>query len=681
MSRLWAFSFASRAAHQQDENWVVKVQQELPRAAEGQLDVALWAERLQTAHAHLDAAALVRVVDALAALPGEGWADPGGFVLQGMELASLLAELNQDQDAVLAGLIYRALRLEIVDAHSLEPSAGAAATGLAKAVLSLASASLLETSTSTLHDGVEDRQVENIRRMLIAMVDDPRVAVIKLAERVLAMRHAKHYDETRRIRIAQEAQSVFAPLASRLGIAQLKWELEDLALRYTEGEAYREIASHLRGKRAQRESQMHHIVDQVRGLLRGEGIDADVHGRAKHIYSIFRKMRSKGVDFDEVYDVRAVRVIVDSLAQCYATLGIVHRRWAHIPSEFDDYIANPKENGYQSIHTAVMLDDGGTLEFQIRTREMHEDAELGLCAHWAYKGGAGQDSRASASGAYDEKMEWLRQVLQWHDELGGTEDLSTLLRRRMRDDRIFVATPGGHLLDLLDGATVLDFAYRVHTDLGHACRGALVNGQAAMLDQRLATSQQVEIQSDGVPRPQRLWLEKPLAYVRSDRARAKIVAWFRAQAVAERIATGNDLLELAIQGLSLSMVSGEGPERLARACDYDDTEAALAALGVGELTFFDACQVLLGAQEEARRDYKIAIELQSENRDGLLLAISQRLVGLGLALSSVQGSVSPDASQAMFEVETQVSDWRMQVALLGHLSLHSHIKKVVIKTL
>ncbi|MEM9624462.1 MAG: HD domain-containing protein, partial [Pseudomonadota bacterium] len=491
---------------------MVKVQDALPVAADGAVDVDAWIAHVCQQNEHLDAAALRVTCEWLIDTNSH-------FLGMSLELAGALVDLQMDQESVQAALIYRLVRSNQYDEREFAAVVGAQASKIAHSVAAMAGTSLLEMSNSALLEKERQDQVENVRSMLAALIDDVRVAVVKLAERVLALRRAKNYQPERRHRIALEAQNIFAPLAGRLGIWQLKWELEDLSLRYTNEQAYQTIARQLKSKRGDREMQVEHMVDQVRGLLRGHGIDAEVFGRAKHIFSIWRKMQAKGVPLEQVYDVRAVRVVVGTLAECYAALGVIHNTWQHIPAEFDDYVATPKENGYRSIHTAVVASDERTLEIQIRTQEMHHDAELGVCAHWSYKG-AGQSAPD-----FDAKMDWLRQVMEWHEELAGTERLSTLLRHRVSQQRIYVSTPKGHVLDMPVGSTVLDFAYRVHTDVGHACQSARINGNLAPLHQVLASGQQVEVLASGLRAPNRDWLENEFGYVITDRAKAKLTSY------------------------------------------------------------------------------------------------------------------------------------------------------------
>lgn len=649
---------------------MVKVKNSPLMLESGQLDIGGWASQLAQVHVFVDAHKLTELGARL----------EGSDLHFSLELAELLADLKMDQPAIEAGLIYRALRSGRISTADLANWVGEETKTLALSVLRMASASLLEMSNSNLQDSEQESQVENIKRMLVAMIDDPRVAVVKLAERVIAIRHAKDYGAARRQRLATEAFSVFAPLAGRLGIGQLKWELEDFALRYTEEDTYKTIARQLRSKRTDREEQIVGIEQRLRSILANQGVNAVVHGRAKHIYSIWRKMQVKGVAFDQVYDVRAFRVIVTTLAECYAVLGLIHTTWSYLPSEFDDYIANPKENGYQSIHTAVTLEDGQMVEVQIRTQVMHDEAELGVCAHWNYKGE--QDQAKD----YSKKTDWLRQVIEQHEELGGAERLSTLLRHRVSDDRIYVSTPLGHVLDLPTGATVLDFAYRVHTDVGNKCERATIDDVPAPLHHRLVTSQQVSIITNDEVRPQRDWLERAFQYVSSDRARAKLGSYFRELKRQDKEAIGRLYLSQAIA------ILGGWPALHIQQKVLVDTgcvslENLMEHLGGGEMSLFDAIdafimrsafrqQLALPGVQRSDEFQSLRLNIKAVDREGLLHDITQELNSLSLALTETTGRVQYNDTRAIgvktavISIGTNIRHWH------DTLNLHSKLRQI-----
>lgn len=499
-------------------------------------------------------------------------------LLTGLEMASILSDLNQDVDTLVAAILYRVVREERLPLESVRQQFGEKETILIQGVLRMASVSALQSiSDEKVLGRATEEQIESLRKMLVAIIDDVRVALVKIAERACAIRAVKDAPEEKRKRVAREVMNVYAPLAHRLGIGHLKWELEDLAFRYLEPDTYKHIARLLHEKRTARE----HYVEEARRLLGSEleqaGIIADISGRAKHIYSIWRKMRAKGIGFSQVYDIRALRVLVPTIYDCYSALGIVHGLWRNIPNEFDDYIASPKENGYRSLHTAVIGPEGKVLEVQIRTSDMHTEAEFGVCAHWQYKG----SDTPTAEGSYQAKLDWLRQVLAWHEESLGQGELVEELRTDVIQDRLYVFTPDGHVVDLPYGATALDFAYHIHTGVGHRCRGCRINGKVLPLYQRLKTGDQVEIITGKREAPSRDWLTSGLDYVRTARARSKIQNWFRQQAQDENIESGRAILDRAFQRLAIPRLDLDALPALLGCNNLNDL---YAAVGTGEVT-------------------------------------------------------------------------------------------------
>lgn len=503
------------------------------------------------------------------------WAEGTSSFQTGLEIAEILADLKLDQDSLIAAVIYRAVREGKIPLPDVSQRFGSTVAKLIDGVQRMAAISASLSPRQSLVLGTQ-AQVENLRKMLVAMVDDVRVALIKLAERTCAIRAVKNTDDEKRNRVAREVFDIYAPLAHRLGIGHIKWELEDLSFRYLEPEQYKQIAKLLHERRLDRERFITDVMSQLENELLATGVKADISGRAKHIYSIWRKMQRKGLEFSQIYDVRAVRVLVPEMRDCYTALGIVHTLWRHIPKEFDDYIANPKENGYRSLHTAVIGPEGKVLEVQIRTHAMHEEAELGVCAHWKYKG----TDVKSGSNHYEEKISWLRQVLEWHEELGDIGGLAEQLRVDIEPDRVYVFTPDGHAIDLPKGATPLDFAYRVHTEIGHNCRGAKINGRIVPLNYSLQTGEQVEIITSKHGVPSRDWLNSNLGYITTSRARAKIVHWFKLQARDQNVAAGKVLLERELARLALPQVDFD---KLAEKANMKIAEDMFAALGAGDL--------------------------------------------------------------------------------------------------
>lgn len=650
---------------------MVSVSSAVPKLPDGNIDIAQWSQRLVQGHARLQHEPLEEAATWLS-----GFGD--SLLLQSLELAEMVAELRLDQAAVLAAMTYPGLRRSLFDEDGLQRRVGDQATRLCVSVATLATSSLLEVSDTPVLGGEDNRQVENIKRMMVSLIQDFRVAVIKLAERVQALRYAKDYDEARQQRIAREAASVFAPLANRMGMWQLKWELEDLSLRYLREDIYLGIAKQLKRRRQEREEQIAELVEVIQGQLAKAGIKARVKGRAKNIFSIWRKMQSKGIALDDVHDVRAVRIVVNDLASCYASLGIIHSTWSHVPSEFDDYIAVPKENGYQSIHTAITFDDGRSLEVQIRTREMHENAELGVCAHWAYKEGTDEPD---ASG-YAEKMGWLRQVIDWHETLDGIESLPDLLAQRVAEDRIYVSTPRGHVLDLAAGATVLDFAYRIHTELGHTCTGGYIDGELAPTRRPLKTGEQVEIVSGGPVRPHRAWLEPRLGFMRTHRAKANVAAFFRSDSQMKSARRGKRILQNVVTGAGAASLDDEGFAHLARLLDYADTKTFFVAVALGQHSYISLANRMLtesgladtlGLWRDIAPDAiphypsRCGFQIIAKNRESLLRDITTLLADQGLPIAKASGELL-DEELAQIKVEVQISDWLACLELLSHLS-------------
>jgi len=498
----------------------------------------------------------------------------------GLEMAGILGGLHMDEEVLIAAVIYRAVREERVAINKVESSLGSEVASLVQGVLRMAAISSLRTETEPVL-GQGNAQVENIRKMLVAMVDDVRVGLIKLAERTQAIRAVKnHSDPEKQKRVAREVFEIYAPLAHRLGIGQIKWELEDVSFRYLEPEAYASIAKMLDGKRLDRDRYIGEVVDVVESQLKEAGIDAVVSGRAKHIYSIWRKMQRKNLAFDQVYDIRALRIMVPQLKDCYASLGIIHTLWRNITREFDDYIANPKDNGYRSLHTAVIGPNAKVLEVQIRTNDMHEASELGVCAHWLYKGTDTNGNNKS----YEQKIEWLRQVLEWHEDAGGDSDINELASELTNDfgkDRIYVFTPEGHVVDVPYGSTPVDFAYHIHTEVGHRCRGAKVDGRIVPLSTVLRNGQKVEIITGPESTPNRDWLRASLGYLNSSRARSKARAWFKKQAREQNVHAGRILLEREIKRLALTSVDYK---ILTKKLQYLTVDDLYGALGAGDVS-------------------------------------------------------------------------------------------------
>ena len=419
-----------------------------------------------------------------------------------------------------------------------------------------------------------DAVSETLRKTFLAMGEDVRVVLIKLADRLHNMRTLGHMPKNKQRIVAQQTMDIFAPLANRLGIWQIKWELEDLAFRYIDPETYKEIAENLAERRGVREQEMRGITNRLESILSDAGIQPEITGRPKHIYSIYRKMTRKGVPFDMVFDIRGIRIIVSDIPSCYTTLGVIHTHWRPIPNEFDDYIAAPKDNFYKSLHTAVIFDDGRTLELQIRTPEMDQSAEYGIAAHWRYKEGTERDDD------YERRIIWLRSLMEWRQDVEDAHEFVDGLKSDVFRDRVYVFTPRGDIIDLPSGSTPIDFAYHVHTDVGHRCRGANVNGKLVSLDYVLKTGDKVEILTAKRGGPSRDWLNQNLGLIKTQRARSKIRRWFKRQARDQNINQGKGILDKELRRLGLASLN---IERLAQEYDYRVVDDLFEALGCGDI--------------------------------------------------------------------------------------------------
>lgn len=415
--------------------------------------------------------------------------------------------------------------------------------------------------------------------MLTAMIEDVRAVVLKLSQQIVLLREIKNSDEETRVLAAKETQNIYAPLANRLGIGQLKWELEDYAFRYLQPQMYKDIASSLEEKRTERQQYLEDFVDALTSKMTSNQIGAMVYGRPKHIYSIWKKMLKKGYEFSQLYDIRAVRVVTERLQDCYSALGVIHTNWRHIPSEFDDYVATPKPNGYQSIHTVVLGPEGKPIEIQIRTQQMHEDAELGVAAHWQYKEGA-VPTKTGKGSSYEDKIAWLRKLLQWQEEMADSNDFAEELRNQVVEDRVYVFTPQGDVVDLPNGSTPLDFAYYVHTNVGHRCIGAKVFNRIVPFTYQLKTGDQIEIITGKELNPKRDWLNPNLDYIHSSRARAKVQTWFKQQDKDKNVIEGKHLLEHELSRLNVSWDEAELAKERFNMVTLDDL---LAAIGGGDV--------------------------------------------------------------------------------------------------
>ncbi len=500
--------------------------------------------------------------------------DAEKFALQSksMEMVEILSGLNLDADSLVAAFISPLLANKIIDIDYVKEHFSKEIFMLCHGVEQMAAIKALRQK-SNLATGQAPQNIDNIRRMLLAMVDDVRAVVIKLAERLCDLRNKKDCDEETRVLAAKESANIYAPLANRLGIGQLKWELEDISFRYLHPQVYKKIAKLLDETRLEREQYMQSFVAQLSHELEALAINGEVYGRPKHIYSIWKKMQQKSLDFEQLFDVRAVRVVVEKVQDCYSALGIVHTQWQHLANEFSDYVATPKPNGYQSIHTVVLGPGGKSVEVQIRTKQMDNDAELGVAAHWRYKEG----QASGKANSFDDKVGWLRKILQWQDDVAESGELLDELRSQVFEDRIYVFTPGGDVIDLPMGSTPLDFAYYIHSNVGHCCIGAKVFGKIVPFTHQLQTGDQVEILTSKQPNPSRDWLNPNLNYIYSSRARAKVQHFFKLLDRDKYIAQGKELFDSEIAKHDLEAIDLLAAAKRFNMKTIDDLYAAIGS--------------------------------------------------------------------------------------------------------
>jgi GTP pyrophosphokinase len=485
---------------------------------------------------------------------------------------AIVSELKLDAEALSAALLAPAARADGTRLRAIGEQCGPVVAELVEGVVRMEQIHALSSRPSAAPPAEQAAQLEALRKMLLAMVQDIRVVLVKLAAHTQELRYlVRSADAAARRDVARLTQDIFAPLANRLGVWHLKWEMEDLALRILEPDVYQGIARQLDEKRGDRARYIETVIALLRGELLRAGIVAEVTGRPKHIFSIYKKMNLKAIDFESLYDVRAVRVLVPDVKDCYATLGLVHNLWAPIPGEFDDYIAKPKSNQYRSLHTAVVGPEDKALEIQIRTREMHQHSELGVAAHWRYKEGSRNEQ------AYDQKIAWLRQVLEWRDDAG---ELAERFRTGLFDDTIYVLTPQGRVIALVQGSTPVDFAYHVHSELGHRCRGARVDGAMVPLNTPLANGQQVEIIAAKQGGPSRDWLNPELGYARSAGARARIRQWFNRENHETAVARGRAVVDKELRRQGMTALS---LDKLAAHLGFAKADEFLADVGRGEI--------------------------------------------------------------------------------------------------
>ena len=667
---------------------MVKVRQDQPLHGDGSVNLDVWLRQLQEINPNFDlgrlrdACDLAEKAEERAVVTNTAWPSGRSSFRTGLEMADILSELRMDEEGIVAAIIYRAVRENQITLNHVRKQFGKPVADLVEGVMRMAAISNVRRSDAPVFGERKD-QLEQAKMLLIALVDDVRVALIKLAERTCAIRTIAKDQPAKRARLAREVMDIYAPLAHRLGIGQLKWELEDFAFRYLEPLAYKRIATLLDDTRSGRQDYLDRVIATLNHQLKVINVKAELDGRVKHIYSIWRKMHRKGIEFSEVYDVSAVRILVPADNDCYQVLGVVHNLWRNLPHEFDDYIASPKENGYRSLHTAVIGPENKVLEVQIRTFEMHEKSELGVCSHWQYKSTGDTDEPV----AYRERIEWLRQILDWREELGEVAGISKELLDEISLDRIYVFTPEGHVVDLPPRSTPVDFAYRVHTDVGHKCRGAKINSKIVPLNTSLKSGDQIEIIVGNDVEPRREWLHAHLGYVSTSRARAKIQSWFGLRTKRKNTEEGKQLLNSELYRLGVDDLDLDS---LAVKLQYKKSNEMYAAIGAGEVNVIHVVEAAVQLVEVGLKEKQLSLLLsEDEAGDGNELLIE----GLGgmaytlapcchpvvgnsiVGLTNEKGGVDVHCQECLQALESVAHgrlirlDWRGEVALTLPVSI------------
>lgn len=556
-------------------------------------NVPLWLDSIAHGHSQKELAKIEKAAHyAIDCHQGQVRRSGEAYVNHTFAVAAIVHELGLDYEAIIAALLHDSVEDTDVTLDDLRQEFGDSVAQMVNGVTKMegiqefaedehavdlnedGSVPVEQQNQERKQQNQERNRIESLRKMMLAMVEDVRVVLIKLSDRLHNMRTMEHMPAHKQVAKSRETLEIFAPLANRLGVWQLKWELEDLAFRYIEPDTYMEIAKKLKHRRVDRDEYINSFVENLYEELKKGGIQAEVKGRSKHIYSIWAKMQRKNLDFENVYDIRAVRVLVDSVQDCYAALGMIHTQCKYIPGEFDDYIATPKENNYQSIHTAVIGPEGRVVEIQIRTLEMHKANELGVAAHWRYKEGAKSDS------SLEHKILWLRQLMEWKDDVVDAGEFVERVQDDVFENRIYVFTPKGKVVDMPEGATPIDFAYRIHTEVGHKCRGALVNGKMVSLTTPLQTGQRVEVVTHKDGAPSLDWLSSHQNYIKTRRARSAIQHYFRYQNRDETLAYGRDILDKELHRMNVPDVNIES---LAKSMSLDDTDELYLKLADGSL--------------------------------------------------------------------------------------------------
>lgn len=578
------------------------LKEKFPKHADGSIDVQAWLDNYFSGYSE-QSLTLIRQACDFAHISCHDNATFYGQSCfeQGLEAAEILAELHSDATTIISAIIYCSTQGADISFEDISDHLGEDICALLHGVDNMNAMSSLHQRTNR----TSNKQIDNLRKMLLAMVADVRVVLITLVIRVCIMRGIKNLGDLERKQYADETMDVYAPLANRLGIYAIKWQLEDLSFYDTEPATYLVLAKNINEKRIAREQRINKCMTLLREKLQDQRIKAEVTGRVKHIYSIYKKMQRKNVPFDEVYDVHAIRVIVDKEKHCYTALGIVHDIWESIPEEFDDYISTPKPNGYKSIHTAVFGPDNKYLEIQFRTHKMHEDNEMGGAAHWLYKEGT------KSQGGYESKISWLRELLEWHKELSHNDEGLDRFHDQVFEDRVYVFTPDGDIVDLPQKATPLDFAYHIHSEVGHRCKGAKVNKKMVPLTHTLTTGDHVEVITAKHPRPSRDWLSPDQGYLASAKARSKVHQWFRLQDIESNIVEGRNLIDKEFERLKLH---GINLDKIANEINVKNVDQLFSGLACGNIRIsqvIHAAKALYPKQFSAEKE-TIELKIQTQ---------------------------------------------------------------------
>jgi len=604
---------------------MVSVKQKFSYLENGEIDLESWLTKTNASY-NLQNTGLIEKACQLAKGASKGLTTFYGqpCIEQGLEMGEIIEHLKLDQEAVAAAIMFSTVQHTKLPLETITEQLGENVSKLIASVQQMSAIHQLLNAEKN-RDAV---QIDRLRKLLLAMVSDIRVVLIKLAERTCIMRGIKGINPHERKRIALETMDIYAPLANRLGIGQLKWELEDVAFHYSDPETYKEIAKFLSERRADREDRIHRIISQLKKYLKEMGIDAEISGRAKHIYSIYLKSQRKNLDFKDIFDTSAVRILVPTLEDCYTALSIVHGKWDHIPEEFDDYIVAPKPNGYRSIHTAVLEPDGKNFEIQIRTSAMHEEAERGVAAHWLYK-----EAKSSLAG-YEAKIVFLRQLLDWHRDIASQDKKNQPAYEQIVSDRVYIFTPIGDILDLPQGATPLDCAYQIHSEVGNHCRGAKINGHIVPLTYTLQTGDRIEILTNPNGVPSRDWLNNDFGYLKTARAKAKVAHWFRQLDLNQHIESGRKILDREFTRLGLH----PNLQKLAHHFQLKDEDTFFAALGRGNLRLSQITHFIETAHEPKQTVIHLASKKpESKNRGMNIAGVSDLLTRIARCCKPIPG--------------------------------------------